>query len=415
MTITSRGPTKWWRVVLAAVVALAGGWLLGESGAAATVEQHLHDAWATAAPADDATARVAIVQITDEDYRTLFRARRPLDPAVLRSLVETIASYTPMAIGIDIDTSSPEWATTHAAALAGIPGAAWARDARESNGTLEAGTVLGARTVEAEAQEVAAGLGLIVAESDGVVRTYQRHFATSRGVEPSFTCAVIRACAARSNCRDLFPPHVHDGCSGDDTDGRFIGYRRAFGLRTPPPYYSAAEVLAARTLPETDQAEWRRVFSSRVVLVGGTFPASGDAAHATPLGLMPGVEVMAHILATEMRGGGPHPSRPTATAMLMILETFLILGVLRFSARAAILLGAGVVLALAAIASLINEGDLRRVPFFLLVLALVLLLQLAAHYLGRSQTMFVDAVDDWRDRRRRLPAPVTDPTTGDRP
>ncbi len=86
---------------------------------------------------------VAIVRITESDYRTLFDGRSPLDARRLRTLIERVAQGGPSVIAVDIDTSDPSMRS-----LAGLPCGrctiVWARDARtERDGRLVPQGVLG--------------------------------------------------------------------------------------------------------------------------------------------------------------------------------------------------------------------------------------------------------------------------------
>jgi hypothetical protein len=90
-----------------------------------------------------------------------------------------------------------------------------------------------------------------------------------------------------------------------------------------------------------------------------------------------------------------------ATGVLVAFQTYLILIVARLRPwRRRLLVGGATVLALAAMASLLNERHLSRLPFFAAVLLCVVALQLAIIFIERSQEMFVDL---WAARRSWLP------------
>src|SRR5580658_3804136 len=50
---------------------------------------------------------IVVVDITDDDYRSLFDSQSPLVPARVRTLIWAIAATYPRVLGIDLDTS--EW------------------------------------------------------------------------------------------------------------------------------------------------------------------------------------------------------------------------------------------------------------------------------------------------------------------
>ena len=52
---------------------------------------------------------VQIVSINEDDYVHIFEGRSPLDAEKVTSLIEAIAEGDPRVIGVDIDTSDPQW------------------------------------------------------------------------------------------------------------------------------------------------------------------------------------------------------------------------------------------------------------------------------------------------------------------
>src|ERR1700738_2938749 len=56
-----------------------------------------------------ASGDIAIVGISDLEYDEMFGGRSPLDPVQLRNLINALARSKPKAIGIDIDTSHPQF------------------------------------------------------------------------------------------------------------------------------------------------------------------------------------------------------------------------------------------------------------------------------------------------------------------
>jgi CHASE2 domain-containing sensor protein len=129
----------------------------------------------------------------------------------------------------------------------------------------------------------------------------------------------------------------------------------------------------------------------KIVLLGGSYPESGDLDHPTPLDDHSGIELVAQVLATELRGGGANPGSTAATSLLITFETYLILLVLAAPSWRRRLAGAAlVVIGLAVVCSLFNERDLSRTGHFTLVLLLVLVLQAGVRYVEHSQEMLVE-------------------------
>ena len=56
-----------------------------------------------------AESPVVVVDITDEDYQTLFGGKSPLDYQKLERLISDIASFHPDLIAVDIDTSDRQF------------------------------------------------------------------------------------------------------------------------------------------------------------------------------------------------------------------------------------------------------------------------------------------------------------------
>jgi len=400
------------RVLLICAIALTLSWVIGKTGALKKFEHKLQDVWAVWAPRDDKSMdHIVLVRITEREYRDerLFNGRRPLNPAALQRTIEAIAAHEPLLIGVDIDTSDPDFKSLEELNLRSPVPIVWAEDTRDSAGRLEAVPVLGGNQVETQ-PDARMGLGLITADSQGMIRTYQRSFETTEGPRPSFVCALIDQCGATRACRHLVAAQVVESChnSADGShDDRLIDYRRQFETKSPSPFFTADEVLQAVTLEKADRDRWKASFHDKIVLLGGTFPASGDAAHATPLGLRPGVEIMGHILGTELRGGGAHSSRPYATALIVVFETYLIVFLMhRRRVFIKVMAGTAMVLVLAVLSSLLTEYHVRRTPYYIVVLACVLALQACVAYIKYSQAVFVDACEDlvrrFQTARRRF-------------
>ena len=384
------------RVLLIWVTAIGLSWVIGKTGALKSLEKKLQDVWAVWAPIDPSFDRVIVVRITEEDYRTLFKSRRPLNPQAIEDVISAITAYKPLMVGVDIDTSDEAFKSLEGLEARSTVPIVWARDTRDDKGTLGVMPALAGRLQE-PAGSYTSGLGLITADSQGIARTYQRWFETTQVSQPSFTCALIEQCGTRAKCDGLFPESVQDACrvsGGTPHDDRLIDYRQRFETKPSSPYFSAGELVESVDLPPADRAQWTSTFHDKIVLVGGTFAASGDAAHATPLGLRPGVEIMAQILGTEMRGGGAHLSRPFVTALIAVFEMYLIVLVIRQRGVVRLVWGGTLVLVLAALSSFFTEGHLGRTLYFVVVLGCVLFLVGCVLYVKYSQTVFADACEE---------------------
>jgi CHASE2 domain-containing sensor protein len=172
-------------------------WIFGHSGVLHKLETTVSDAEMrlNRPPIDSA---VAIVNIGDEDYRNLFESTSPLDPARLQGLIVDIAKGEPSVIGIDIDTSSPRFATQFKIEN-WSPRIVWERELRtvpenvSGHESLETLPILGGQKNLDPARN-STGLPLLIDDAeDKVTRGYRRVIATQDGILPSFPWAITEA------------------------------------------------------------------------------------------------------------------------------------------------------------------------------------------------------------------------------
>lgn len=126
-------------------------WIFGHSGVLHKLETIVSDADMRLNP-PPTDSPVAIVNINDDDYRNLFVGTSPLDPALLQTLISDIAKGEPAVIGIDIDTSSPRFATQFKLE-SWTPRIVWEKELRQipdettGNAPLEPLATLGGRRI----------------------------------------------------------------------------------------------------------------------------------------------------------------------------------------------------------------------------------------------------------------------------
>lgn len=245
---------------------------------------------------------VAVVRITDADYAGLFGAQSPLDPAALQRLLAAVLQGRPRLVGVDIDTSDPAfrglevppaWAgrivwARGAVALCGcasgggcgvsIPVSQPHRFrycAPGENGTLAPLDFLGGRNTGAW------GLASLRSDEDGSVRRFWRAVAMLRDTYPTFAHVLARRAGA--------PP------AAEPDHARFIQYQ-PLGSTT---IFTASQVMAwARENPNYD------ALRDRIVIVGGSYWSARDV-YPTPLGPMPGVDIHANVVESELGGRAP--------------------------------------------------------------------------------------------------------------
>lgn len=287
-----------------------GGWLRGfETGALDTMLR---------LKTPRRVPEIVIVGITEKDYREIFHARSPLALEPLQRVIAAIAAGKPKVIAIDLDTSSAEFASLVVGSSASI---VWAQDAirAEDGGVFEPVPVLGGR----EPAPVT-GLALLPLDADGLVRRYRSSFETASGPKPALPEAVIRVWrrapagtpahheASRGEAHHEPEAHEaaaehHEGGAHHDLFLNFAGDRFSF------PRMTASDLLQASA-----GAAWSESgpLAGKIVVLGGLYRAARDE-YPTPLGSMAGSEVMAHAIASELRGAGV---RHASEVLMVILE-----------------------------------------------------------------------------------------------
>lgn len=259
-------------------------------------------------------SNVVLVEITEEDYREVFKQTSPLDPKLISQLVETASRFRPLAVGVDIDTSSE--AFTNVKPPTGSIPVVWAVGARSAaerddrhrepgaagilNPFHERETELVAEPVLGRdwAPNLRAGLSVFVADADTVVRRYSRGCSVATGGGharhvDSFPMAVSRA-ARGAGAEDLETPS------------------EPVLIRFPPLNQGPARLPASFVLhasaehaahPEQPWPALLDRFRGHVVLIGGTYAAARDSI-ATPNGRISGLSLIAAAVETELAGGG---------------------------------------------------------------------------------------------------------------
>ena len=247
---------------------------------------------------------VAVVLIDKGDFANLFQEKSPLDPAALQKVISAIAAGKPKAIGVVIDTSAPEFKELRPAP--DWPAVVWAQNGAFSyrDRKYHLLKVLGGQTAPAPA-----GLVVFKLDPDGAIRRYPRLCETDQGARPSFPWAVAKEFAPAEAAR-LKPTQEELFITfAGDKDG---SHRLHF--------------TASRVLELADGPGWQNdsPVKDKVVLLGGAYDIADE--HDTPLGWMPGVEVLAYALETELGGGGlPPPSPILVTAIGGLVGLLLLL------------------------------------------------------------------------------------------
>jgi CHASE2 domain-containing sensor protein len=308
-------------------------------------------------------SRVAIVEITDADYYNFFQGISPLSPAKLTQAIDAIARGHPCVIGVDISTYDPPFKAMEIRDW--WPPVIWVRDTVEDsiriNEKPAAKDVLGGKN---GAFNENAGLALLIADDQGLVRRYKRIIETKEGRLPSFPWAVYQQ--SKKSCPNIGAPNLKES-----TEPLTINYSRGQeGIGRTRILVS--NVLSLANSPE----ELEKEIKGKIVLLGGSYV--GQDIHDTPLGPMPGVINMANAIETELRGGG-WPNPPILLMVFLILFEGILVVLLfdeKRSLKKALLFGVPMILFVALACSLAAYGSLIYFPYFALIMVGVLVYQL---------------------------------------
>ena len=344
-------------------------WIFGRSGVLHKLETIISDAEMrlNRPPLDSA---VAIINIGDEDFRNLFEGTSPLDPARLQRLIADIVKGEPSVIGVDIDTSSPRFATQFRLEN-WSPRIVWERELRNipeevtGHESLETLPILGGQKNVDPARN-STGLPVLIDDAeDKVTRRYRRVIPTQDGILPSFAWAITKA-YLQDKPADLAKLQE----SSDDLLIRYSGNREG-----------SHRLRLSATKTEEFSKNWPAAspIRGKIVLLGGSY--LGQDRHDTPIGQLTGLEVMANVVETELSGGGyKAPSR----AVLFLLELFeafvliLFFHILRL--RWALAWSLVLIPLMAVLCSIFAYGDKHHFLQFTFVLLGLLIFELYEHF-----------------------------------
>ena len=243
---------------------------------------------------------IVLVVIDEDDYRTMFGSASPLKTEGVLGIIRAIAAGKPKVVGVDLDTS--QWATKDELKQVkqfkdeqikgGItfPQVVWARDGWTENGQFQMAPVLGD-----DPQDICYGLPALRVDGDGIVRRFFPVYSPA-GEAPGFSTAVKRLYQGGQNCNNTAA-----GSGGHSEENErlidFLGSRDSFRRLTAGAIVRLSKIKEWQTHSD---------FNGKIALLGGAYRAARDR-HATPVGMMDGVEILAHAIQTEL------PGQPTLT------------------------------------------------------------------------------------------------------
>jgi len=317
---------------------------------------------------------VALVEITDYDYQSLFRRESPLDPLQLHRLIDAIARSHPQLIAVDIDTSPEKYRTINLES--GWPPIVWERDVERIPENEDEKLKLTDRVLGRTDERLFESSGVPVFfddPEDGMTRRYTRYLETEDDPAPTLPQAIFMK-ADRPSSTEPSRTKFFIRYTGSIDETRRL--RQSQGT-----WMSASELIERSERPEWSESAENHL-RGKIVLLGGTY--GDDDLHYTPVGRMYGVQIIAQVLETELKGGG---DRAPSKAAVMLLELFECVAVvllfhafhtLGFFRVIGLSLVSVIIVAIAC--SLLSFGSLTRATTFMPVLLCVLLYEFAIEY-----------------------------------
>jgi CHASE2 domain-containing sensor protein len=258
-----------------------------------------------------------IVGITDDDYNTYFDGKSPLNPCVVMQLVRKVADAHPAVIGVDLDTSSTDYAMLscppenrppEAPEIAGTK-IVWAlvpEELEKAPGTLHFKDARVTGRQFSDTLEV--GIPVFPVDGDGLVRKFAGEFRTDlltgHSVRQSNVESLPRAVAkAYAESKEL-TFHEHEE-----------GILRFTGQASPFHIIQADDFLHDAADPAFGKPDFGAL-SGKIVLIGGMYRAARDR-YPTPVGTIAGVELIAHAVRSDLMGGG---IREASHALAFVLD-----------------------------------------------------------------------------------------------
>lgn len=305
------------------------------------------------------TSEVALVIIDNADYQRLFQNKSPLNAETLQVLINAIALGRPKLIGIDVDTSDPQFKSLQIEKT--WPPIIWERSVRDySTSEIESARpepidILGGGDPSANTNS---GLTLLIDTEGNITRRYQRLINTTSGLIPSFPWAIVTKLNS-AETRNLI----------GSNDELSIGYSSGA---------DRFRFTSSRVLELSKGSGWtsHSPIEGRIVLLGGSYGATDQ--HDTPLGTMSGVEILANVIETELNGGGHRPPNRFVLILLLAFEglwTTLMFHTFESKVIKPIALTLPVVIVLSAICSLFVYRSFAQMPYFLFMLFIVVIYQ----------------------------------------
>ena len=221
---------------------------------------------------------ITLVDITEDDYHTIFHGRRPLDQRIIIELLNGALAGGAKLVAVDIDTE--DWLINEKLILPPNAAVVWARNFHANRESARQQLVLdpflgGAGTAKGECYGVPA-----LAEEAGVVRWYYTGLLIGPRLEPSFVEQIVHR-SSHSSCMA--------NAAADDLE--II------------PFSSHIDIETASTLlAESRSKGWgqTRRYEEKIVVLGGSFHSGADL-RDTPIGALSGLEINGQAISSAIR------------------------------------------------------------------------------------------------------------------
>jgi CHASE2 domain-containing sensor protein len=290
--------TSFRRAFPAIVLAIAGTYILSRLGTLHGLERLALDAEMAAGP--HTSTSICLVEITDMDYDDIFGGRSPLQPDKLHDLINAIALSRPAVIGVDIDTSHPQFRNLKIEP--DWPPVIWERDITMNDRIIQESEPLDVLGGQGPRINLSSGIPVLLDDpEDKVTRLYTQCVKTKSDSEPTLVYALAMAYRSAISKTTFDSRHVCGGGTEAPTQPLYINY----ALKQGATLYEkdATQVLGLSSKKENGgQGQMVPDFLNKIVLIGGTYRDFDR--HFTPIGALPGVAVLANAIDTELEGGG---------------------------------------------------------------------------------------------------------------
>jgi CHASE2 domain-containing sensor protein len=226
------------------------------------------------------------------DRPTTAPPKKSLDPCDVADIIKTLENLSPAVIGLDFDTSRPDFKTLQGHHFGAKP-VIWARLSSYSQRSRQhyLSDVLGGYPDVHDPYFLSA-LVELPPDPDGSVSEYYRAFDTNEGPKWFLPCQI-----AQTDPR-LPPPATPEASSKP----------------LPIRYHEPVQRIYYRYVKDQKDS-----IKDQAVLVGGAFRGLDE--HNTPLGWLPGVEILGQIAETDI-GNKPAPNRSVVTCVIFLLAVF---------------------------------------------------------------------------------------------